>query len=99
MKNKLIIAITIALFVLSTTQISTNPYSAPLSHKATEGTRKATKVPQKKVNNLPKTNKPTYYRGHSDGLQNYPGKTIDAGMNTGMLPTNSASHSGNDVSF
>jgi hypothetical protein len=44
--------------------------------------------------------KPEYYKpGHSDGLQNYPGKTIDAGMNTKMLPTNSASYMGNDVSF
>jgi hypothetical protein len=92
MESKLIIAITVALSVLSTTQISADPYSAPKN-------RQGYKEHVKKVNNYPETKKPTYYRGHSDGLQNYPGKTIDAGMNTGMLPTNSASHSGNDVSF
>jgi hypothetical protein len=94
MESKLIIVITVALSVLSTTQISADPYSA----KATKD-RQGYKEHVKKVNNYPKANRPTYYRGHSDGLQNYPGKTIDAGMNTGMLPTNSASHSGNDVTF
>jgi hypothetical protein len=93
MKNKLIIALTlITLMSFSTTHISA--YSKKTQKSIAQNnlySAKATKAKQKK---------PEYYRpGHSDGLQNYPGKTIDAGMNTGMLPTNSASHSGNDISF
>jgi len=102
MKNKLIVAITIALFALSINQTSAYPsYSAKASDFAKASSDRTTdrQGHTKKINNSPKTKKPTYYRGYSDGLQNYPGKTIDAGMNTGMLPTNSASHSGNDVSF
>jgi len=49
---------------------------------------------------IKRTKKPVYYQGHSFGLQNYPGKTIDACANTGMLPTNSSSPlMGNDVTF
>lgn len=97
MKNKLIITITIFLTSFSTMQISAyQPYSTPSS---AQGFRKHGKTAESKINGKSRAKKPTYYRGHSDGLQNYPGKTIDAGMNTGMLPTNSASHSGNDVSF
>jgi hypothetical protein len=96
MKN--IVKIITAFFIISITPLSaytrnantTQPYSA----KATKG-RPYSAPPLRKATK----GRPTYYRGYSDGLQNYPGKTIDAGMNTGMLPTNSASHSGNDVSF
>jgi hypothetical protein len=109
---KIIVKIITVLFIMSTIQLSaytnkTNttqqnnkikPYSAPSAAKSfplrqgfggqVGGRGKATK------------SKPEYYKpGHSDGLQNYPGKTIDAGMNTKMLPTNSASYMGNDVSF
>ncbi len=108
MKNKLIIAITlIATINFSTTHISA--YSSKASRNIAQNNQPS-KSSSTKINGRPysakatkgrqRAKKPEYYRpGHSDGLQNYPGKTIDAGMNTGMLPTNSASHSGNDVSF
>lgn len=108
MKNRSIIALAlITLMSFSTIQLSAysqktskntmqnkpmpEPYSAKASSYA-KATKDATKGKQKK---------PEYYRpGHSDGLQNWPGKTIDAGANTGMLPTNSSSPlMGNDITF
>jgi hypothetical protein len=97
MKNT--VKIIAALFIINAVQLIADTHNTntaqtinkPYSKKNNPYYAKATKGRQKK---------PEYYRpGHSDGLQNWPGKTIDAGMNTRMLPTNSASHSGNDVSF
>jgi hypothetical protein len=94
MKNKSIVAITlIALASFSTMHLLA--YSNKRSQKTVQTIRPSS---QKTIQS--KTKKPEYYRpGQSDGLQNYPGKTIDAGMNTKMLPTNSASHMGNDITF
>ncbi len=96
MKSKLIIAITL-IISFSTTHISaySNRPSSPSSSIKRKDAAKHITIHGKRI-----TKKPEYYRpGKSDGLQNWPGKTIDAGMNTGMLSTNSASYSGNDVSF
>ncbi len=94
MKSKSIVAIT--LIVLAS--FSTMRLSA-YSNKKSQQTVKPSRSSSKKTIQS-KVKKPEYYRpGKSDGLQNYPGKTIDAGMNTKMLPTNSASHMGNDITF
>jgi hypothetical protein len=101
MKNKSMISLTlIVLLSFSTTQLSAYSNKTPYSAKATKGKQQT--IQSKQSNKIrSKTKKPEYYRpGHSDGLQNYPGKTIDAGANTGMLPTNSSSPlMGNDITF
>lgn len=99
MKNRLIIALTlVAIISFSTTHISA--YTSKTSQQMTQNKQLSKSSSTKTIHGKRQVKKPEYYRpGHSDGLQNYPGKTIDAGMNTGMLPTNSASHSGNDISF
>lgn len=92
MKNRSIIAITIiALISFSAMQLAAYLNKTP---QQTIQSKQSSKIRSK-------TKKPEYYRpGHSDGLQNYPGKTIDAGANTGMLPTNSSSPlMGNDITF
>lgn len=47
-----------------------------------------------------KKKKPEYYRpGHSDGLQNWPGRSMIPTPNTAQWPNNTSSRFGNDVSF
>lgn len=91
MKNRLIL-ITMALaLITSTLQVS--------AYANRSQQNKQRKDRQSNTIRL-KAKKPEYYQGNSYGLQNYPGKTIDAGANTGMLPTNSSSPlMGNDISF
>jgi hypothetical protein len=92
MKNILAIAIILTTACFSTIQLSAYPNKNKQTTEKTKQTKPSSKIKQK-------NKKPEYYQGHSDGLQNWPGKTIDAGINTGMLPTNSSSYMGNDISF
>jgi len=80
------------LFIISFSVIQLSAYTNKNSLTKKNEQKQSSKIKSK-------TKKPEYYRGHSYGLQNYPGKTIDAGINTGMLSTNSASYMGNDISF
>jgi hypothetical protein len=88
---------TYVIALITTTTLSTIQLSA-YSNKNKQTIEKTQKI-QPLTNNKRKPKKPEYYRGRSDGLQNWPGKTIDAGINTGMLSTNSSSYMGNDISF
>lgn len=93
MKHTLIIVATALALITSTLPLS--------AYSKTSSPAPKQQDKQKQSNTMKlKAKKPEYYRGHSYGWQNYPGKTIDAGANTGMLPTNSSSPlMGNDISF
>ena len=103
MKN--IFAITITLIIITSPQLAYSkktqaPAASEDQTKKSDESNKIKPYSAKATKGRQKTKKPTYYQGHSFGLQNYPGKTIDAGANTGMLPTNSSSPlMGNDVTF
>lgn len=90
MKNRL--KIIAALFAISLSTISAQP------NKTNKKTTKVNKTMNNKSKKT-KKKKPEYYRGHSDGLQSWPGKTMTPFTNTGMLSTNHASYMGNDISF
>jgi hypothetical protein len=89
----------IVIILIASTGFSTIQVSA-YSNKSAQKVETFKPNSAKTTKGKPKTKKPEYYQGHSFGLQNYPGKTIDPGANTGMLPTNSSSPlMGNDITF